>query len=176
MMNRIPALPALLAIIGLSLVSAIFADDGYKFVELKPAGNMAELAVQTQREGRAILLMFSGDHCRFCREVEEDFLKPMLRSGDYDDLVSMHKIQLTSRQSLIDFDGKPITVEQLARRYGVYVMPTVVFLDGEGREVGEKRVGRMTPAFYGGYLDMSIRDAARAVRQATAEKIAVSQK
>lgn len=154
-----------LSILVLSLSLPVLADDGYKFVELKPISNMAELAAQTQREGRAILLMFSGDHCRYCTEVEEDFLKPMLRSGDYDALISMHKVQLASRQTLIDFDGNPISVAQLAKRYQVIVMPTVVFLDGQGHEVGEKRVGLMTPAFYGGYLDTSIRDAARAVQQ-----------
>lgn len=165
MSKSISRLARYLGIVILSLSLPVLADDGYKFVELKPLSNMAELAAQTHREGRAILLMFSGDHCRYCTEVEEDFLKPMLRSGDYDALISMHKVQLASRQTLIDFDGNPISVAQLAKRYQVFVMPTVVFLDSQGREVGEKRVGRMTPAFYGGYLDTSIRDAARAVQQ-----------
>ena len=140
-----------------------FTDDDYPFVEIPYTQDFATLAAHSEREGRAILLMFSGDHCRFCTTVEENFLKPMLRSGDYDGLISMHKVHLSGSQRLVDFNGQAITASELAQRYGVFVMPTVVFLDPQGNEVAPKRVGLMTEAYYGGYLDESIRTAAAAV-------------
>lgn len=148
-----------------SASSSVLAEDGYKFVELKQTRDLAALGAKSIDQQQAILLMFSGDRCRFCITVEEDFLKPMLRSGDYDDLISMHKIPLDSRGSLTDFNGETIAISDLAKRYGVFIMPTVVFVDGQGREVAEKRVGLMTPAYYGGYLDDSIRAAHAAVSQ-----------
>jgi thioredoxin-related protein len=139
--------------------SPVFAEDGYKFVEIKQTRDLAVLAEQSRQHQRAILLMFSGNSCRFCTIAEEDYLKPMLRSGEYDTLISMHKVRLDSDETLIDFDGKATTSSKLAKRYGVFVMPTIIFVDAQGKEVAEKRVGVMTEAYYAGYLDDSIRTA-----------------
>ena len=153
-----------LALLLMTPVATLSAEEGYKFVELKQTQDFAALGAQSRQEGRAILLMFSGEHCRFCVTAEEYFLKPMLRSGDYDGMITMHKLDLTRDNELTNFDGSPISTRELADRYGVYVMPTVVFIDDRGDEVGKQRVGLMTEAFYGEYLDLSIRAAAAAMQ------------
>ncbi len=155
----IAQLGALIALV-MASIGMVSAD-----VELRQTRDFANQGAQEQQAGRAMLLMFSGEGCRFCTVVEEDFLKPMMRSGDYDELVSMHKVHLSSRTRLTDFDGQPTSGRELAERYGVFVMPTVVFVDGQGQEVAERRVGLMTEAYYGGYLDDSIREALRNIRQ-----------
>ncbi len=103
-----------------------------------------------------ILLMFSASHCTYCVRLEEEFLKPMLRSGDYDDKVLIRKIRIDSYGDIHDFDGQRISVEDFSDRYNVYVTPTVAFLDGSGKQLAPKRVGLSTPEFYGGYLDQAI--------------------
>jgi hypothetical protein len=162
--------------LGLAMMGAFwpsFAEDGYKSVQLEHTRDFAVAGSENQQQGRAMLLMFSGTHCRYCRTIEEDFLKPMLRSGEYDALISMHKIDLYSNDELLDFDGQRIRIPDLARRYDVFVMPTLLFVDGQGREVGERRIGLTTPGLYGGYLDASIQAAVTAVRQQGGQQVSL---
>ena len=50
--------------------------------------------------------------------------------------------------------------DELARRYGARLTPTVLFLDGRGRELTKPMIGINTVEFYGYYLDAAI-DTAR---------------
>ncbi|MGE0079753.1 MAG: thioredoxin family protein [Thiohalomonadaceae bacterium] len=102
-----------------------------------------------------VLLMFSAEHCPYCMRMEDEFLEPMILSGDYEDKVVIRKLEL-GEGTLRDFDGRTVTVNELAERYKVYVTPTLVFLDAAGRQLTEKMVGLSTPDFFGGYLDDSI--------------------
>jgi thiol-disulfide isomerase/thioredoxin len=109
--------------------------------------------------------MFSAEHCTYCEKLEEDFLKPMLRSGDYDDRVLIRKVKIDGFGTIRDFDGNKVDAEAFADRYKVYVTPTVVFIDGDGAQLARKRVGLSTPDFYGGYLDQSIDTALDVLRR-----------
>lgn len=114
---------------------------------------------------RPLLLEFAAESCAYCELLEEEFLKPMLRNRDYDQRVTMRKLLLDGGTRLIDFDGKPVSAEKLARRYRVRVTPTLLFLDGRGRELTERMVGINTPDFYGGYLDQALETAAGKLRR-----------
>jgi len=102
-----------------------------------------------------LLLMFSAEHCPYCMRMEDEFLGPMIISGDYEDKVLIRKLELGGG-TLRDFDGKTVTVDALAERYTVFVTPTLVFLDPAGHQLTDKMVGLTTPDFFGGYLDASI--------------------
>lgn len=112
-----------------------------------------------------ILLLFTTEYCDYCEMLEEDFLRPMLISGHYQDKVMIRKVVARTDQSMIDFDGARVDTEKLARRYKVRVYPTLLFLDNTGRELAERMVGINTPEFYGGYLDDNIDVALSRVRQ-----------
>jgi len=107
-----------------------------------------------------ILLVVAASDCPYCVQLEEDFLKPMLISGDYDDRVIIRKIEIDQADLLRDFDGRLVTPSELADRYRASLTPTMLFLDPQGRELVERMVGLTTPDFFGGYLDQAI-DAAR---------------
>lgn len=117
--------------------------------------DLRDEAAEARARGVPVLLMFSADHCTFCMRMENEFLKPMILSGDYEDRVLIRKLKLGG-DSVRDFDGKIITVDALAERYKVFVTPTLVFLDPKGHQLTEKMVGLTTPDFFGGYLDASI--------------------
>lgn len=107
-----------------------------------------------------ILLVVAASDCAYCIQLEEDFLIPMLISGDYDDRVIIRKIEIDQANLLRDFDGRLVTTSELADRYRASLTPTLLFLDPQGRELVERMVGLTTPDFFGGYLDQAI-DAAR---------------
>jgi len=111
-----------------------------------------------------ILLAFTSSTCGYCGQLEEWFLKPMLISGDYDDKVLIRKVRIDNDGVLVDFDGGRIDGGRLASRYQVTVVPTVLFLDPQGRELTDRMVGINTLEFYGGYLDQNIDTALSRVR------------
>lgn len=150
--------PVRLLFIFLSLLtlSGTIAADSTKDVIVEEVDDFFSLARQSEQRHLPILLMFSAEHCGYCMRVEEEFLKPMLRSGDYEDKVLIRKIKIDSFDNVRDFDGKQISIDAFSARYNVVVTPTVAFLDSHGAQLAPKRVGLSTPDFYGGYLDQSI--------------------
>jgi len=141
------------ALLLLAAFTTSFAADKVKVVEVK---DLAAVGKQAESKHLPIMLMFSAKGCTYCTKLEEDFLKPMLRSGDYTDKVLIRKLRIDGYDKIRDFEGKPVAASDFADRYSVFVTPTVVFIDGDGVELAKKRVGLSTPDFYGSYLDQSI--------------------
>ncbi len=112
-----------------------------------------------------ILLSFSAHYCGYCDLLEEEFLQPMLISGDYEDKVLIGKILIDDEQRIRDFTGVSTSGPELADRYRIDLTPTLVLLDGRGDELTHRLVGLTTLDFFGGYLDNAI-DEALAKRRA----------
>ena len=111
-----------------------------------------------------ILLTFSADDCSYCELLEEDFLQPMLLSGEYEDSVIIRKLILDNGSSVTDFSGQPTAVTRLSDHYRVFVTPTILFVDSNGRELAERVVGINTPELFGGYLDACVETALASIR------------
>jgi len=103
-----------------------------------------------------ILVMFSASYCGYCSIVKDDFLKPMLLSGEYSDKVIIRVLEIDGDEDIRDIDGKLIDPADIAERYNVQLTPTLAFVGGDGKELSEKMIGLTTVDFYGGYLDESI--------------------
>ena len=89
----------------------------------------------------------------------------MLRSGQYVDKVLIRRVELDGNQPIRDFNGESLSVRAFASRYKVFVTPTVVFIDGEGRVLTDSLIGIATVHYYGGYLDDAIDAALYALRK-----------
>ena len=118
-------------------------------------------AGRVERDGVAILLMFSAQHCGYCARVREEFLLPMASGTAYAKKVIIRETRVDDPRPLRDFDSQPVLPRDLAWRYDVSLTPTILFLDGRGRELTKRIVGLGTPDFFGLYLDAAI-DQARA--------------
>ena len=115
---------------------------------------------QAERACVPLLLEFSADDCHFCALLEEEVLNPTLLDRDYEQRVLMRKLILDRGTKLRNFSGKSINASDLANQYKVFVTPTLLFVDRQGKELAERMVGVTTLEFYGGYLDQAL-DAAR---------------
>jgi thioredoxin-related protein len=129
------------------------------------------LATDLQADGQhalearlPILLTFSAIACDYCRQLEDEFLRPMLISGEYTDRILIRRMLLDNGSRIIDFSGERIATTQLSDRYKVFVTPTILFTDGNGNELARRMVGINTPEMYGGYLDNCIATALYAIR------------
>ncbi|MDH3949153.1 MAG: thioredoxin fold domain-containing protein [Gammaproteobacteria bacterium] len=134
------------------------------YVKVREPSNLQAVGQEAQQRQLPIMIMFSREGCPYCDVVREEFLKPMLRSGDYTDRVIMLEIHSDSYAQLRDFNGQMIGAEALAHRYRAGFAPTVVFLNHQGKELAERLIGITTRDFYGGFLDESIEKSLQRVR------------
>ena len=121
-----------------------------------------ELAHQRQLP---ILLMFSQRGCPWCRFVEEDHLKPMLRNANYRAQVIIRQVMTDDYSKITDFDGNKITAAQLASRYNAALTPTVIFVDHNGKALAPRILGVRNTEYYGLDLDEGLAMSLQKMRQ-----------
>jgi thioredoxin-related protein len=110
----------------------------------------------SQQKQLPIVVLFSATHCGYCSIIKDEFLRPMLISGDYTDKAMIRVIEIDSSDDLVDLNGQPISAEAFADRYDIYLTPTLAFFDAQGNELATRMVGVTTVDYYGGYLDAAI--------------------
>lgn len=103
-----------------------------------------------------ILLYFGSDYCTYCRYVEEEQLKPMLRNHVYDTKVMVRRVNMNDYGNITYIDGKTFSASELATFYRTSMTPTLIFIDADGHEIAPRLVGVSSRDFYGGDLDNSI--------------------
>lgn len=131
--------------LGLSTAGAAQGDQhGLTMVE-----DLRSESAQALQAGKPLVLMFSLPDCPYCKVVRRNYLGPLLRENNPP---MIRELTMTARQSIPDYDGGRTTPSALARRYGVVVAPTLVFVDADGEMLAEPLVGGDHP-FYGAYLD-----------------------
>ena len=124
------------------------------------ASNLTEDGKLAGEGNRVLMIEFSSEFCGYCRLLENEFLKPMMRNSEYGEKVVIRSISLSDNDSLIDFNGSRVSASEFAAKYGVIVTPTLIFLDEHGQEVSDKLVGIWSVDYYGAYIDQRI-DSAR---------------
>lgn len=127
-----------------------------KKVELKSGSNLVADGEEADKKQIPILMMFSMNHCGYCIQVEEDFLKPMLRNAEYDGKVIMRKIKLDGTQNMRDFNGKTREPGEFSEDYNVSMVPTIVLVDSHGKRLAPSIIGLANAHYYGGELDNAI--------------------
>ena len=139
--------------------------------ERDPAVVEVVIATDLQADGKLaakrripLLLMFSMRGCTYCEIVEEDFLRPMLLSGEYDDKVIIRMLMTDGYETVKDFNGQEIEASELASKYDASFTPTVIFVNAQGALVADRLIGLTTPDFYGGDLDDQIEVALRRIQ------------
>ena len=154
------------SLVFLSLLHLSFplsADDELPYVELKYANDFSQLGEIAREQGKIILLEVSASHCEYCELLEEEFLKPMLRSGDYDKVL-IRKIDMDGYQTTIDFSGETTSPEAFTQRLNVKLTPTILFFDGHGNEISPRILGINSLDLYGGYLDDAIKNGLQKIK------------
>ena len=121
--------------------------------------NFQKIGQQMQEKDLVLMLEFSSDYCPYCDRLEEDYLKPMLRSADYDDKVLIRRIDLGGYTDVINFDGQQMSPSKFAGQYNAYVTPTLIFVNHRGEELAEQLVGLGTEGFFSAYIDQHIEQA-----------------
>ena len=124
------------------------------------AGSLADELAVALRHGEPLVVMVSLEGCPFCALARNHYLAPLRAEGR----LAIVQVDMRTQRPLKDFQGQPLTHDQMVGRWGIKVAPTVLFFGREGVEVAERLVGSSLPDFYGAYLDQRLQQARHATR------------
>ncbi|MCU7939952.1 MAG: thioredoxin family protein [gamma proteobacterium symbiont of Bathyaustriella thionipta] len=74
--------------------------------KLKQITDIRETAELAKASKLPILMMFGTDECPYCELLKEDFLIPMIISGDYTDKIIFREVHVAWQADMTDFSGK----------------------------------------------------------------------
>lgn len=143
---------------------SVSAEDALPYVKIKEGVNLLADARESTKKQIPILLFFSIKHCPFCIEVEEDYLKPILRNAEYDNKIIIRKIRLDGIGSLKDFSGKEYDLEDFGDNYNVSMVPTLILVDAYGNEIVPPIIGILNSHYYSDELDKAIEASTQRIR------------
>jgi thioredoxin-related protein len=125
--------------------------------ESLPLVSDLEAAAKIAREQRAPLLVaFTLKRCPYCNTARREYWAPLNGSAQWRGKVVMVELMVDGAPDLRDFEGKPITARDFARRHAVRSVPTVIVFDGDGIPAARPLVGLVSADFYGAYLEQAI--------------------
>ncbi|MCK5386914.1 MAG: thioredoxin fold domain-containing protein [Gammaproteobacteria bacterium] len=134
------------------------------YVVIKDGSNLAGDARESSKKQIPVLLFFSMKHCPFCIEVEEDYLKPMLRNAEYDGKVIIRKIRIDGTASVRDFSGKERDADEFSDDYNVSMVPTLILVDAHGYKLEPAIIGIANAHYYSSELDTAIDASTQKIR------------
>lgn len=118
-------------------------------------------AASGRQLGLPLLVLFSASWCSYCERLKDTVLLPMVNGGHYDDQVLIRELAIDGQRQFDDFAGIASSEARLSEHYHIGMVPTLLFLGPDGRELVPRMVGLTTEEYFGGYLDDNIETAYR---------------
>jgi len=139
--------------------------DSLPHVVLKEGLNLAGDSNEASEKQIPILMFFSMEHCPYCAEVEEDYLKPLLRNSEYNSKVLIRKIRLDGTDVMNDFSGTERDPGEFSDEYNVSMVPTLVLVDSRGKKIAPSIIGIKNSHYYSSELDDAIDASTKILRE-----------
>ncbi len=126
--------------------------------------DLVAVARRARKARRVLVVLVSQSDCPYCHLLKEEVLLPMVKGGDFADEILLGELFIDEGETVVDFRGRRRPAADFAHDYEVYVTPTLLFLDADGRELADKMVGVNTVEMYFYYLSEAIREAVARLR------------
>jgi thioredoxin-related protein len=146
---------------------AMRASTGAQAVIVPETKDLKALGEDSKRSGLPIILVFSADDCEHCERLEEDVLRPLIYSGELEDMGLLRKYKVDGVVSILDFDGQRRDAEDYSILRDVEFTPTIQIMDANGKEIVPAIVGYQTPGLFLAYLKEAIKTSKKILREKT---------
>jgi len=121
--------------------------------------------IEAQRAGLPIVLFFYSRTCPYCREVEEDHLRPLLAENARHPRFLFRAVDINASRPLTDFTGQATNQQMFSRQQSVALVPHLRFVGPDGAVLAPDLVGLTLRDFYGGYIEEAIAQAGERLRR-----------
>lgn len=110
--------------------------------KIKELTDLQALSAKAKAENLPILISFGAEWCEFCELLKDQVLDPMALGGQYEGkYVFLRYVSIDDPKPIPGVDGKLIEKSKWAYQYGADLTPTVLFIDGDGKEVAPRIIG-----------------------------------
>jgi thioredoxin-related protein len=130
------------------------ADPGH--TPLTEATDLAADAATAREQRKIILLLISQQHCPYCTAIKREVLLPINGSPEYENKLIIREIYIDLGTGVRSFQGELVDSRDFAYGYDVELTPTLLFLDPNGEELTERRIGVGNLEYYHYLLDRDI--------------------
>ncbi|MCU7879793.1 MAG: thioredoxin fold domain-containing protein [Candidatus Thiodiazotropha sp. (ex Lucinoma aequizonata)] len=124
--------------------------------KLIPVENIQKLAAEAKQNQIPILLLISQYHCGFCDLMKEEILQPMQLNSSYRERVLVRELLIDQGGMVTNFQGNREATADFVDQYNIFVTPTLLFLDADGKEASERIVGINTIDYLIFYIEDAI--------------------
>ncbi len=125
-------------------------------VALKAGSDLVEDGRAASEKQIPVLMLFSMENCPYCMDVEEEYLKPLLRNAEYRGKVLIRKIRNDGINTVRDFKGEQRDAGDLIDDYNVSMVPTLILVDSHGKQIAPAIIGIKNSHYYSAELDDAI--------------------
>lgn len=135
------------------------ACEAAKHSDLITVTDLSALAQEAQTARLPILLFVTAPNCRYCHQLEDDVIQPMLKNKQYQQKVLMRRLDL-GLDTIVDFDGQRKDSMRVVKRYKAQLTPTIIFLAPDGSIIEDRILGVAADIDqYGGMIDARLNSA-----------------
>jgi len=134
--------------------------------ELQTVNDLRELKQQVETSNLPVLLLFSAEDCGYCDAVRDNYLLPMIKTGDYSSKILFRQIHIDEYHYLRNEKGELISAEAVALKYDIEVTPSILFINAQGNELSERIIGINSVDYFDELLSTHISQANRAMAEA----------
>jgi len=134
--------------------------------ELQTVNDLRELKQQVETSNLPVLLLFSAEDCGYCDAVRDNYLLPMIKTGDYSSTILFRQIHIDEYHYLRNEKGELISAEAVALKYDIEVTPSILFINAQGNELSERIIGINSVDYFDELLSTHISQANRAMAEA----------
>lgn len=127
--------------------------------ELQTISDLRVLKQQTNASNLPVLIMFTAEDCDYCDAIRDNYLLPMIKSGDYSSSLLFRQLYIEDFNYIHNEKGELVGGDSIAFKYNVDVTPTLLFIDANWRELTERIVGIGTPDYFDELLNTHITQA-----------------
>lgn len=120
---------------------------------------------EARRQRLPIVLFFYSHTCPYCREVEEDYLRPLLAGNAQASRFLFRSVEVDVSRPLTDFAGRATTMREFSRQQGVKLVPHLRFVGPDGSDLAPDLIGLTLRDFYGGYIESAITQAGERMKR-----------
>ena len=133
-----------------------------KHAHFKELQNLQALSLQSQQQKLPIMVMFGAESCEFCQLLNEEIFTPMALNGLYEGkVVLMRHAGVDEDKPIPGWNGQLIKKSNWAYALNADLTPTVLFFDGNGKEVAPRIVGISEITLYAGIIHQNLNTAYR---------------